>query len=185
MPVVISMLRGVNIGPYNRCRMDALRALYESLGFEDVQTLLQSGNVFFRTEKKNLPALARQIEEAVEKKLGFKTEALLRTTAELKDVLARNPFAERKNLDPAKFLVLFVESEPTAKARAKVLAIKAEPEELKISGREVYIYYANGLARPKIPWVQIVKILETSGTGRNWNTVTKLMEMAEKLDAAK
>jgi uncharacterized protein (DUF1697 family) len=184
MPVVISMLRGVNIGPYNRCKMDSLRAVYESLGFQDVQTLLQSGNVVFRTKKKNLPKLASQIEEAVEKKLGFKTEALLRTTAELKDALARNPFATRKNIDPAKFLVLFIGSEPTADAREKVLAIKAEPEELKISGRELYIYYANGLARPKISWMQLVKTLKTSGTGRNWNTVTKLMEMAEKLEAA-
>jgi len=64
-----------------------------------------------------------------------------------------------------------------------VLSIKTDPEELHIHGREVYIYFPNGMARPKISWVMIEKLLKVSGTGRNWNSVTKLLELAEKLES--
>ena len=77
----------------------------------------------------------------------------------------------------------FLASDPGQEAREKLLAIKAEPEELRIEGRELYIYYPNGMARPKLQWPIIEKALKTSGTARNWNTVTKLLEMAERLEA--
>jgi uncharacterized protein (DUF1697 family) len=73
-------------------------------------------------------------------------------------------------------------SAPGRQARERVLAIPCEPEELHIKGRELYVYYPNGMARPKIPMARIEKLLETSSTGRNWNTVNKLLAMAEKLE---
>jgi uncharacterized protein (DUF1697 family) len=79
--------------------------------------------------------------------------------------------------------VTFLASAPTAEARDQVLKIKADPEELFIDGREVYIYFPNGLARPKLAWSTIAKMLGTSGTARNWNSVTKLLEIAEQLEA--
>jgi uncharacterized protein (DUF1697 family) len=185
MAVIVSMLRGVNLLSHNRIKMDALRALYESLGLRDAQTYVVSGNVVFRTKARNLSALAKRIENAIERSFGFRPRVILRTTSELKDVVARNPFRSRRDIEPSKLLVTFLESHPAAEALEQVLKIKADPEEMHIHGREVYIYFPDGMGRSKLSWVTVEKKLKTSGTGRNWNSVTKLLEMAERLEAAK
>ncbi len=182
MPVIISMLRGVNLGPHHRIKMDALRALYESLGFTDVQTYVQSGNVIFRTNSRDLAAVAAQIENAVERKFGFRADVVVRTTAELRKAVERNPFAARRDLEPNKFLVTFLAGEPDPEGRKKLLQMKTDPEELRIEGREIYIYFTNGMARPKLSWTAAAKMLKSAGTGRNWNTVGALLEMAENLE---
>ncbi len=181
MTVAISMLRGVNVGGHNRIKMEELRVLYESLGLLDAQTYIQSGNVVFRTKARNLVLLARQIENGIEQSFGFRPGVMVRTAAELREVIARNPFVARSGIDPSKLLVTFLSHDPDAEARDKVLKIKVDPEELRIIGRELYIHYPNGMGRSKLPVALIEKTLKISGTGRNWNTVTKLLEMAEKL----
>jgi len=79
---------------------------------------------------------------------------------------------------------VFLASEPDAEARANLLRIKIEPEELRIDGRELYIYFPNGQGQSKMSWAAVNKALGTTGTGRNWNSVVKMLEMAEKLEAA-
>jgi len=184
MAVIISMLRGVNVGGHKMVKMDALCALCGSLGLRDTQTYVQSGNVIFQTEGRDLVRLRKRIEDGIEKTFGFHSDVILRTPAELRDVIARNPFASRRGIDPKRLTVTFLTSDPGKEAREKLLAMKAEPEELRIEGRELYIYYPNGMARPKLTWPIIEKTLKTSGTARNWNTVTKLIEMAERFEAA-
>ena len=127
MAVIISMLRGVNVGGHNRIKMEALRALYESLGLRDPQTYVQSGNVVFTTDKRDLVALAKRIEDAIERGFGFRPSVILRTTSELRDVMARNPFAKRSGIEPSKLLVNFLASDPGAEIRDKVLSLKTEP----------------------------------------------------------
>lgn len=178
--VVISLLRGVNVGGRNLIRMDALRTLYESLGLGDVRTYVQSGNVVFSTREKDLQKLAKRIEDGIESKFGFRPSVILRTSAELRDVVARNPFAGREDIEPNKLLIMFLASEPGAEARSKILAIKAEPEELRMDGRELYIYFPDGMGKTKLPLASIERALKVPGTGRNWNTVTKLLAMAEE-----
>jgi uncharacterized protein (DUF1697 family) len=184
MAVIVSMLRGVNVGSHNRIKMDALRALYESLGLRDVQTYVQSGNVVFRTEKLELVRLIKRVEKGIEQSFGFRPDVIVRTSSELRDVIARNPFAARDGIDPSKLLVTFLVSDPGLEARGNILRIKADPEELRLDGRELFIYYPNGMARPKLSSALVEKTLKTSGTGRNWNTVRKLLEMAESLETS-
>jgi uncharacterized protein (DUF1697 family) len=164
-------------------KMDALRAVYESIGLRDPQTYVQSGNVVFKAREQNLGALAKEIEDAIERAFGFGADVILRTPPELREVLAKNPFATRRGIDPAKLLVTFLASDPGEEAREKIRQIQAEPEELWIEGRELFIYFANGLARPKLSIPLIERTLKTSGTGRNWNSVRKLLEMAEKMES--
>src|SRR5262249_15226050 len=115
MPVVISLLRGVNVTGNNKIPMEALRQLCESLGLRGAQTYIQSGNVVFRTNAKDLATLAKRIEDAIEKKFGCRPGVTLRTTAELKNVIARNPFARRRDIEPSKLLVnFFLTTEPSA-----------------------------------------------------------------------
>jgi uncharacterized protein (DUF1697 family) len=182
MPVIVSLLRGVNVGGHNKIRMDALRSLYESLGLRKVETFIQSGNVVFTTQARDRMALAQRIEEAIEKKFGFHCDVVLRNASELRDVLARNPFAERLDIDPAKILITLLASDPDPEGCAKVRAMDIHPEELHIDGREVYVYFANGMARPKMPWPLIGKALKTPGTGRNLNSIRKLLAIAERLE---
>jgi uncharacterized protein (DUF1697 family) len=184
MPVIVSMLRGVNLGPHRRIKMEDLRSLYESLEFRNVQTYVQSGNVIFRTDEKDLAALTARIEKAIERRFGFPCDAIQRTTSDMRAVVAKSPFAKRRGIQPSRLLVTFLAGDPGEDARKQLRQLKAEPEELWIEGRELFIYYPNGMARPKISWAAIEKILKTSGTGRNWNSVTKMLEIAEKLEGA-
>jgi uncharacterized protein (DUF1697 family) len=181
MPVIVSLLRGVNVGGH-MIKMDALRALYESLGLRKVETFIQSGNVIFTTQARDRIALTKRLEDAIEQKFGFHADVILRNAAELRDVLARNPFAERLDINPASLLIIFLAADPDPEGCAKVRALDIHPEELHIDGREVYVYFANGLARPKLSWPAIGKILKTPSTGRNLTSVRKLLAIAERLE---
>src|SRR5437764_5094789 len=185
MAVIISMLRAVNVGGHNKIKMDALRALYESLKLRDAQTYVQSGNVIFKTDERDIARLAKRIEDGIARKFGFRPDVILRTAAEMREGIARNPFAKRRGIEPNKLLVTFLASDPGEEARERVRQMKCDPEELRIEGRERYIYFPNGMGRSKLPWAGLGKMLKTQGTGRNWNSVTKMLEMAEKLEGSK
>ena len=127
MAVIICMLRGVNLGPH-RVKMEELKTLCESLKLREPQTYVQSGNVIFKTDERDLVKLARRMEGATQKKFGFQTDVVLRSTAELRNVVAGNPFAKRRGIEPSKLLVTFLASDPGEEARVKVRAIKCAPE---------------------------------------------------------
>ena len=177
MAVIISMLRGVNVGGHNKIKMDALRALYESLKLRDAQTYVQSGNVVFRTDEQDVSRLTKRIEDGIERKFGFRPDVVLRTAEEMKDVVARNPFAKRRGIEPNKLLVTFFASDPGAEAREKVLQIKCDPEELRIEGRELYVYFQNGMGKSKLTNAYFDSKLKTISTVRNWRTILALLEM--------
>jgi uncharacterized protein (DUF1697 family) len=176
------MLRGVNVGGHNKIKMDALKALCVSLKLKDPQTFIQSGNIIFRAEENDLANLAKRLGDAIEKKIGFRPEVILRTATELRNAIKRNPFAKRDGIEPGKLLVMFLAADPGKEARAKALTFSTKPEEMHIVGREAYIYFPNGQGRSKLPWPKIERALGTSGTGRNWNSVTKMLVMAETLE---
>lgn len=178
------MLRAVNLGSHNRVKMDLLCALCTTLKFSDPRTYVQSGNVVFRSSERSLRRVAQQLEDGIERQFGFRTDVIVRSAAEMRDVVKRNPFAERRNIDPKRLLVLFFGQEPGSDAKAKVSAMKVNAEELRLSGRELYVYFPDGIGRSKVSTPAIEKALKTPGTGRNWNSVTKLLEMAEAIDGS-
>ncbi len=181
MPTIIALLRGVNLGGHNLIRMETLRALCSTCKFEKVQTYLQSGNAIFRTKEKNLTAIGKRLEDAIEKEMGFRPAVVLRTAAEMQDVIARNPFAKRKNLEPSKLAVLFFTDSLSPETRKQVEAIKVGPEEIHAFERELYIYFPNGQGQSKLS-AAIDKVMKKTGTARNWNSVTNMMAMAEKME---
>lgn len=182
MPVVISLLRGINVVGRNQIKMDALRAVYESLKFTGCQTYINSGNAVFCTRDRDLATLPGRIEKAIERKFGFRPSVIQRTADELRDVIARNPFAKRRQIDPSKLLVGFLACDPAPEACAKLRAIATGPEEVHFTPRELYIYFPNGVGRADLPWSSIDRAMKVPITGRNWNTVTKLLAIAEKLE---
>jgi len=182
MAVFVSMLRGVNLAGHRKIDMRELRALYESLGFRDVQTYINSGNVIFRAAARDLAKLAKRIEDAIERSHGFRSDVILRTAADLREVIAQNPFGSRKDIEPNKLAITFLAVSPNREVIEKLMAFRIAPEELHVAGRELFIYFANGMARPKLSMAMVERALKIPGTSRNWNTTRKLLELAEKLE---
>ena len=182
MPAVICLLRGVNVGGNNILKMDALRSLCESLKLRDVQTYVQSGNIVFRAPDKDLAMLGARIETAIEKAFGFRPDVVLRTLDEMRDVAARNPFAgRREEIEPGKLIVVFMGRDPGA---GKMRALKTVNEEVHHLGRELFIYFPDGMGKSKLSFAPFERgVDKVTYTSRNWNTVTKLIEMAASLEA--
>jgi uncharacterized protein (DUF1697 family) len=185
MSVLIALLRAVNVGGHAVIKMEALRALFLSLKCKDVQTYVQSGNVVFRTGEKDLSKLEKQIQTAIAKKFGVTPGVMLRSTTDMRDVVERNPFAKRKNIEPAKLHVSFLGAKLDKDAHNLLVALPLKGEELVPSGSELFLYFPNGAGKSKLPWGKIDKICQTQGTARNWNSVAKLLAMAEALESRK
>jgi uncharacterized protein (DUF1697 family) len=184
MPVLISLLRGINVVGAHQIRMETLRALHERCGCRDVRTHINSGNVVFRTAQRNFKP--KLIEDAVEAAVGFRPAVLLRTPAELRDTVRRNPFARRNDIHPSKLLVCFLAETPGKQGLAELAKLKSKdyPEEAHLVGRELFVYFPNGAGKSKFPWASLDRVFKTASTARNWNTVLKLLEIAEALESA-
>ena len=175
MTTYAALLRAVNVGGTGKVAMADLRKAVEGIGYKNVRTLLQSGNLIFETHAKS-PEKA--LEAAFEKAFGFKTDIHVRDGAELAEVIARNPFPKEAKSDPARLHVLFMRKAPTAENfKALDAAIKG-PERVRGDGRHAYLHYPDGAGASKLTSAVIARHLGTPGTARNWNTVTKLAAMA-------
>jgi uncharacterized protein (DUF1697 family) len=183
MPVYITLLRAVNVGK-RQIKMDLLRGLYESVGFAGAQTLLQSGNVVFKTDRTDRAKLVKEIEAAIEKSVGFHSDVILRTPDEMRKVIVENPFPAQAEDDPSHLLVTFLNGAPTAEAIDALAKAHAGPEAFKTIGQDFYAYFPNGAGRTKLTITLIEKKLQAIGTARNWNTVRSLLSLAEKMDAS-
>lgn len=182
MAVLISMLRGVNVGPHNRIKMDELRAVYKRLGFDDPRTYVQSGNVIFSTKDKDIKQIALKIQDGIEKKFKFRPEVIVRSADDLRRAIAVSPFADRPSLEPSKILVTFLSGPPAREAHTVFEKFRDYREEIHLRGAELYIYFPNGAGKSKLPWSSVEKLLKVTGTARNWNSVTKMLAMAEEME---
>ena len=185
MTVYVSMLRAVNVGGTGLIKMDALRELYESLGLADVRTLLQSGNVLFRSDLKDRQRLAKRIVQEIERRFDLQVEVVVRTLAEIASIVDRGPVLSPR-ADPRKLHVMFLSNVPDAAAQAALIKWhkdKQLKEMLEPRGPEVYLYYPDGMGRSKLTTGVIERYLDTPGTARNWNTLIKLVEVGRELEA--
>jgi uncharacterized protein (DUF1697 family) len=175
----IALLRGVNVGGNKMVAMADLRALLTRLGFGDVQSLLQSGNLVFsvRGAARSCAALESHLEQEVEKALGLKADFHVRTADEWQAVIKGNPFRAEAASDPGHLLVSFFR-EPLVKANVAALrAAITGPETLHADGRHLYMVFPDGMGNSKAASL-IGKKLAARGTARNWNTVQKLSALA-------
>ena len=172
----VALLRGINIGPRQRVSMPELRALLEGLGHTNVETLVQSGNVVFTARAK--PAtLERQLEQEIEQQLGVDPKVVVRTRDELAAAIEANPFPVPDN--PKDLHVTFLSGEPDPAAVEKLEAVDFGVDRLAFAGREIYILYTDGMGRSELAKQLGRAKLGVAATDRNWNTVTKLLEMAD------
>ena len=180
MTTFVSLFRGINVGGHQTIRMDELKDLHESLELKDVVTYIRSGNVVFTSDDADLAQLPRQIEDGFSKKFGFHVKVMVRTSAELRESIANNPFQNQPMKESKWVVVLFLATRPESTALEDLQKTYGGPEELCLIGQELYIYYTNGIGRSKLTGTLIEKKLKTSGTGRNWNTILQLQKMIQR-----
>ena len=178
MSLHIALLRGINVGGHAMLAMADLRELLTALGFRDVRTLLQSGNVVFSGGTRGGTALEDRLEKETVKRLGLRPAYFLRSLDEWADVIARNPFSNEAKRDPGRLVVMFLKSAPSAAAVEALRADATGPEVIRAGARHLYITYPDGMGRSKLNGAVIEKKLATAGTARNWNTVLKLAALA-------
>jgi uncharacterized protein (DUF1697 family) len=178
MPRQIALLRGINLGARNRVSMAELRELLEGLGHEDVTTLLQSGNVVLTSDVTG-EQLEQALEGAIASALGVESRVIVRTTRELAGVVKRDPFAGVA-ADPKRYQVSFLSAKPEAAVVRALEAADVAPEQVAVSGREIYAWHAEGIQRSPLAKLLTDSKLGVTATARNWNTVIKLLELARE-----
>ncbi len=179
MPRYVALLRSVNLGSYGRIAMSELRDTFARLGYDDVRTYIQSGNVLFSTTSKSEKAIVDAIEGQLAEDFGDAPAVLLRTVTELKRIRSASPYAN-SGANPARHHVTFL---ATAPPKAVLNALDLPPsgkDELVVDGREVYVSTPNGYAETKYTGAFLERRLGVVSTTRNWNTVTKLCELAAR-----
>jgi uncharacterized protein (DUF1697 family) len=174
----VALLRAVNLAGKNSVAMAELRAWIEELGFSNPRTLLQSGNVVFDGRDQATDRIEARLEADAKKRLKIDTPFVVRTAGEILRVVDRNPFPKEAAADPGRLLVIFAKG-PVVPANVKTLQTKIVGREVVRGGeRELYVVYPDGAGRSKLTAALIDRTLGVAGTGRNWNTVLKLKEIA-------
>lgn len=178
MNTYIALLRGINVGGKNSLPMEALISMFEAQGFEDIKTYIQSGNVVFRSKRKCSRSAATTIATEIKNDFGFEPNVLLLTTSELRNAAKNVPFQVQNGKMLHLFFLAGAPSEPDL---AKLDTLKASSERYKLDGAVFYLHAPKGIARSKLA-ANLEKALGETATGRNWNTVSKLVEMAGAAD---
>jgi len=178
MKTCTSMLRGINVSGQKTIPMAELKKLYESLGFKNVQTYIQSGNVIFTCPEKNVSLLKDKIEKKIQRAFGFEVLVFIRTPEDFKRVIDNTPFA---NKDIDRQYVTFLSEAPMQLPPDEINKAKDATEEFLISSKEIYLYCPNGYGRTKLSNGFFEKKLKVSATTRNWKTVLRLVEMASSV----
>jgi uncharacterized protein (DUF1697 family) len=174
----VALLRAVNLAGYNKVGMADLKALLAGLGFEDAQTLLQSGNIVFTGGTKTTASLEQALERAAAKQLELETDFFVRTAKEWQAIVDANPFPREAKDDPSHLLAVILKDEVSASNVTVLQKAIVGREVVRAKGRCLYVVYPDGIGRSKLTAAMIEKKLGTRGTGRNWNTVVKLAALA-------
>ena len=178
----VALLRAINLAGRAAVAMSDLRDLFTALGFTGVRTLLQSGNVVFRSPARSIATIERTLEAEAVERLGVPTEFFIRTAAEWQRLVANNPFAEEARSDPGHLLAMVLKRTPAQKdVEALQAAIKGR-EIVRAGEKHAYIVYPDGVGRSRLTNALIERTLGTRGTGRNWNTVLKLAALLSEAE---
>jgi uncharacterized protein (DUF1697 family) len=171
-------LRAVNVSGRGKIGMAELRHLLTVLGFRDVKSLLQSGNVVFTSDAPAGAELEASLEAETHKRIGLQTAYFVRTPKDLDAIIAGNPFPKAAKGDPSHLVVMFLKDAPNAAGVSALRAAIKGPELVEAKGKHAYIVYPAGIGESRLTTALIEAKLGTQGTGRNWNTVRKLAALA-------
>lgn len=174
----LALLRGVNLGGKNKLPMKDLAVLFTAAGCSDVATFIQSGNVIFNLAPRAASKLPELIAAAIAGRFHFQTQIILRTREEIRDVILGNPFL-KKGIPADTLHALFLADRPPSGAIEQLDPNRSAPDEFIVQGREIYLNLPNGVGKTKLTNSYFDSKLRTVSTGRNWRTVTKLLDLME------
>lgn len=175
----IALLRGINVSGQKIIKIDELSKLFEDLGFKNVKTYIQSGNVVFNSKIESSEKIVKSVEKKIKEVFSFDVTVIIRTGDEFRKIIQTNPFLKTKLVD--KLYVTFVSNIIDNKYLEKLHKYKSESEEFRLIGKEIYLYYPDGYGRTKLTNNIIESKLGVKATTRNWNTVNKLFEMSKEI----
>jgi uncharacterized protein (DUF1697 family) len=177
----VAFLRAINVGGRKLIKMDELARIFSAAGFRNVRTYIQSGNVIFDSTSANPPALTKKIEQALRKILGYEVPVILRPLADLTEIVRRNPFRKIKtDADVGRFVV-FLSDPPPRNPKLPLRSITENVTVFEVTDRAAFVVSGrkkNGSFG--FPNKFVEKEFSVLGTTRNWNTVNKILQVAEK-----
>lgn len=176
----VSLLRGINVGGHRKILMKDLQLLYKDLGFLEISTYIQSGNVVFASEAElNIRDTCQNIEQAISDRCGFSVSVIVKTGDELRKIAAENPFLAEADVPISTLSVSFLSDVPAQSDSEMLLAADVFPDRIKIIGSVAYLCLPNGFAKTKLTNVFLEKALKTNATTRNWKTVAALSQAVD------
>jgi len=174
MAVFISLLRGINVSGQKIIKMTYLKNMFEELGYTNVITYLQSGNVIFETGNKESARLDDEISAQINKKFGFEVPVLVLSSIQLMNIVENNVYKDDNTKDPAFLHVTFLASRPKDFDFESIKNKRAKGEEITIKENAVYLYCPHGYGKTKLTNNFLETKLKVKATTRNWKTVTEL-----------
>lgn len=180
MTTHLALLRGINVSGHNMIKMEALKTTLEAIGFQNVQTYIQSGNVFVDTEEENALKVGFLIRQEIFKVFGHEVPVVVIGKDDLAICFRNNPFLKEKDIDTKKLYVAFVSITLKSESINDLKISQFKPDEASIDGSRIYIKYAVGAGKTRFDQKYIEKKLNVTATIRNWNTVTQLLTLFEE-----
>ena len=181
MTTYVAMLRGINVSGQKIIKMERLRAMFVDMGFGGVKTYVQSGNVIFET-REPAASLSAKIQKRILKDFGFDVPVLTKSSAEMADIVKRNPLVKDKAIDQTKLHVTFLSDDLPRNAAELLQPLAAGAEQVRVIGRAVYLYCPNTYGNTKLSNNAIEKKLGCGATTRNWNTTKTLVGMVSGIN---
>jgi len=176
----LALLRGINVSGHNMIKMEALKTILEACGFNNVQTYIQSGNVFVDSDEESASKVGFLIRQVIFKSLGLEVPVVVINQIDLENCVTQNPFLKDKEVDTKKLYVAFLSNSLRSESINDLKISQFKPDEAVISGNKIFIKYAVGAGKTRLDQKYIEKKLNLTATIRNWNTVTQLLKMYQE-----
>lgn len=176
----LALLRGINVSGHNMMKMDALQSMLESVGFKNVQTYIQSGNVFVDSEEESAASVGFKIKHEIFKAFGHEVPVVVISKEDLESCFKNSPYLSEKEIDSKKLYVAFLSNSLRSESINDLKISQFKPDEAAIDGNKIFIKYAVGAGKTRLDQKYIEKKLNLIATIRNWNTVTQLLKMYEE-----
>jgi uncharacterized protein (DUF1697 family) len=178
MPTAIALLRGINVSGHQVMKMEPLRGSFEALGFGNVRTYVQSGNVVFEAKAGDLAGLPGKLAARLLRDFGFSVPVTVRAAEEMGRVVRENPFLKEKGIDLSKLHVTFLSDIPSGAGLKKLGGMATGPDRFHCRRTSVYLHCPEGYGNTRLSNNAIEKALAVGATTRNWKTVTTLLQMS-------
>lgn len=173
----VALLRGINVGGHNKIKMDELRPMFESLGFENVRSYIASGNVAFDAPKTKDSILINKLEKAVKATFALEIDVMVRSIKEIEAAIKRNPFNAVHDDDHTKLFVVFLKEKLPEEKADLLLSQNSENEKFEVVGLDIYCLSKKSFMKSILAKKYIDNKLKTPSTARNWRTVNKIAEL--------